>query len=279
MTDSQYRLAPPGFSDEEWEIFERDGMLFFEDAPDQNIIDELTAGIDCVCQSSPRFEAGQTFGCQNIVERDPAFAALIDRPSHVGYAYDLFGELLKLHQSQFFIRPPGGERYNIWHPDGARAVPYGTFSPELPLQIKIGFCLTDLPEAKMGNLVVLPGSHREQYIDEYDSHEPNDSDLVRKNIFYAYCRPGSPRPTACCPTPPGSRPSIASSASSCAPTTTPIPTPNLRLPTSRSSSTARPASSATPMPIATMSSCTAASAAPGLSARRRLRRFPDPLEG
>ena len=29
MTDSQYRLAPPGFSDEEWEIFERDGMLLF----------------------------------------------------------------------------------------------------------------------------------------------------------------------------------------------------------------------------------------------------------
>ena len=93
-------------------------------------------------------------------------------------------------------------------------MPYGTFSPELPLQIKIGFWLTDLPEAKMGNLVVLPGSHREQYIDEYDSHEPidgeqvvtlkkgtmilmhssiwhrvepNDSDVVRKNIFYAYC--------------------------------------------------------------------------------------------
>ena len=66
----------------------------------------------------------------------------------------------------------------------------------------------------MGNLVVLPGSHREQYVDEYDSHkpipgekvvclrkgtmtvmhssiwhrvEPNESDVVRKNIFYAYC--------------------------------------------------------------------------------------------
>ncbi len=54
-------------------------------ALDQNTIDELTA----------------------------AFAALIDHPRHVGYAYDLFGELLKLHQSQFFIRPPGGGRYNI----------------------------------------------------------------------------------------------------------------------------------------------------------------------
>ena len=46
---------------------------------------------------------------QNIVERDPVFANLIDNERHVGYAYDLFGELLKLHQSQFFLRPPGGE--------------------------------------------------------------------------------------------------------------------------------------------------------------------------
>ena len=132
----------------------------------------------------------------------------------MGFAYDLFGELLKLHLSQFFLRPPGGEHYNKWHPDGARALPYGVFSPELPLQIKIGYWLTDLPSEKMGNLVVLPGSHRQQYVDSYDTHksapgeqvmclprgamtvmhssiwhrvEPNESDVTRKNIFVAYC--------------------------------------------------------------------------------------------
>ena len=109
MTDSVYRIAPPGFTDDEWETFNREGILFFEDALDQAAIDELTAAVDRVCQSSPKYRAGETFGCQNIVERDPAFAALIDHPRHIGYAYDLFGELLKLHQSQFFIRPPGGE--------------------------------------------------------------------------------------------------------------------------------------------------------------------------
>ena len=120
MTDSAYRIAPPGFTDDEWETFNREGILFFEDALDQAAIDELTAAVDRVCQSSPKYRAGETFGCQNIVERNPAFTALIDHPRHIGYAYDLFGELLKLHQSQFFIRPPGGERYNIWHPEGAR---------------------------------------------------------------------------------------------------------------------------------------------------------------
>ena len=214
MTGSTYRIAPPGFTDEQWKTFDGEGIIFIEDALDSEVIETLTAAIDRVCQVSPKYQQGQTFGSNNIVERDPAFASLIDHSRHVGYAYDLFGELLKLHQSQFFVRPPGGQRYNIWHPDGARAVPYGTFSPQLPLQIKIGFWLTDVLEEKMGNLVVLPGSHREQYVDEYDSHqpiageqivrvrkgtmtlmhssiwhrvEPNDSESVRKNIFYAYC--------------------------------------------------------------------------------------------
>ena len=92
--------------------------------------------------------------------------------------------------------------------------PTACFSPKLPLQIKIGYWLTDLPHEKMGNLVVLPGSHRQQYMDGYDTHdsvpgemivcprkgtmtvmhssiwhrvEPNESDVVRYNIFVAYC--------------------------------------------------------------------------------------------
>ncbi len=66
----------------------------------------------------------------------------------------------------------------------------------------------------MGNLVVIPGSHKEQYMNFYDTHEsvedekiltikkgtmtimhssiwhrvePNLSDVIRKNFFIAYC--------------------------------------------------------------------------------------------
>ena len=89
MTDSPYRIAPPGFTDEQWETFERDGILFFEDALDTDAIDELSAAMDRVCQQSPKYQEGQTFGSENIVERDPTFAVLIDHPRHVGYAYAL----------------------------------------------------------------------------------------------------------------------------------------------------------------------------------------------
>lgn len=213
-TEQKYRVAPPGFTPEQWNTFNEDGIIFIEDAISDSDIQIYKDTIDTVAANNPKYTPGGYFHMQNIVERDPIFTGLIDNERHVGYAYDLFGELLKLHQSQFFLRPPGGKQYNQWHPDGARALPYGVFSPQLPLQIKIGYWLTDLPHEKMGNLVVLPGSHRHQYMDGYDTHESlpgervvcprkgtmtvmhssiwhrvetNESDVVRYNIFVAYC--------------------------------------------------------------------------------------------
>lgn len=79
MTDSAYRIAPLGFTDDEWETFNREGILCFEDALDQAALDEITAAVDRVCQSSSKYRAGETFGCQNIVERDPALPRPRDR--------------------------------------------------------------------------------------------------------------------------------------------------------------------------------------------------------
>ena len=213
-TTTQYRIAPPGFTAEQWEAFNRDGFFVIEDALSETEVDSYVEAINSVAHSDPKYTTGDTFGMDNIVERHPLLTDLIDHPRHVGFAYDLYGELLKLHQSQVFLRPPGMKKFNIWHPDGARALPYGVFSPQLPLQIKIGYWLTDLPHPKMGNLVVLPGSHRKQYLDEYDTHEsvegehilqvkkgsmtvmhssiwhrvePNEFDVTRYNIFMAYC--------------------------------------------------------------------------------------------
>ena len=69
---------------------------------------------------------------QNFVELDPVLSSLIDHPRHIGYVYDVYGEQLKLQLSEMFLRTPSGGRNNKWHPDGARALPYGIFSPILP---------------------------------------------------------------------------------------------------------------------------------------------------
>ena len=107
------RVAPDGFTVDQWETFNRDGIIFIENALINQEIDDYLSAINDLTDQSGRYKEGNFLGHDNIVEKSPLFANLIDPPRHIGYAYDLFGELLKLHQSQVFIRPPGGSNYNI----------------------------------------------------------------------------------------------------------------------------------------------------------------------
>jgi hypothetical protein len=208
-----YRVAPPGFTPEQRAFFDREGYLILPERLSEEEIARYLEAIERHTQSDPKHDPAKFYARENIVELDPVFAGLIDHPRHVGYVYDFYGELLKLHLSQFFLRPRGGW-HNMWHPDGARAVPYQVFAPDLPCQIKVGYWLTDLPHPRMGNIVMRPRSQRQQYSAAYDTYEsvsdelvfcvprgtvtlmncnvwhrvePNESDVVRRNIFLAYC--------------------------------------------------------------------------------------------
>ena len=212
MSTPTYRKAPPGFTKEQWDEFNREGYIVIENALTQEEIDRYVSAIDECLAVDPNYEEGKFFWPGNIVEKHPVFTDLIDHPHHVGYPYDIYGEQLKLYSSEYFIRPFSTDR-NAWHPDGARVVPYSVFSPKLPMRTKIGYWLTDLPHPKMGNLVVMPRSHHDQYFKEYTKHtslpgekvlcfpkgtmtivhcglwhrvNPNKTDVVRKNIFLAY---------------------------------------------------------------------------------------------
>ena len=214
VTESQHRRAPNGFTGGQWETFTRDGFLVLENALDEDDILRYTTGVDRVASIHGRPTSHNATSVDNLVQLDSDFAELIDHPRHVGFAYDLFGELLKLHRSRLILRPPESKLAQVWHLDGPRAVPYRTFSPELPLQLQIGYWLTDMPNSEMGNLVVLPGSHRIDYLPQYDTNEhvpgevslcfprgtitimhaslwhrghQNRSDVTRKTIYISYC--------------------------------------------------------------------------------------------
>ena len=211
---SRYQKAPPGFTREQWETFDREGYLLIENAISH---DDICKYIDATNRIAARHLAerpGRAFTPWNgIAHLDPVFTELIDHPRHVGFAYDVYGELLKLHNSQAFIRPTG-KSDTKWHNDGARAVPYAVYAPVLPLQLKVAYWLTDLPRPGMGNLVIYPGSHKDQRFEAYTKpvsvqgelpvcvkagtmmlihcnlfHTvmPNDSDTTRYNLFYTYC--------------------------------------------------------------------------------------------
>ena len=270
---TNYRRAPEGFSRDQWDTLMDEGVLVIENALTDEEVDRYVSLIDEATEGDERYEQGKFFGPNHIVERYPAFSELIDHPRHVGFGYDIYGELLKLHISQFFIRPRDTSR-NKWHPDGARAVPYGVFSPSLPMQIKIGYWLTDVPEPEMGNFVYLPGSHRTQVVEHYDTHdhapgehilcvkrgtmtimhcdtwhrvEPNETDPCARISSWRIARPSSARPTVISVHPNGTTRSIANSESSCGHTIRATRARNRRRANFRCSSIERRAKR--PMPI------------------------------
>jgi ectoine hydroxylase len=204
------RSPPLGFTRDLWERFVRDGILVLPQALSRQ---EAATLVSLIEGYAPHNLQGP-FDLMNVVEMHPRLSALIDGQKHIGFIYDVFGESSKLLLSQFFIRPanPQAQR-NDWHFDGPRQVPFQVFAPNLPLRIKVGYWLTDLPEEKMGNLIFLRGSHRRRHLPEYCSQQPvpneeclkvsagtitlmfeglwhrvdeNLSDRRRINIFYEY---------------------------------------------------------------------------------------------
>lgn len=166
---SAERNAPQGFTPETWARFNENGYLI---VPSVLSNDEVTRLKDLALSFAP-YRGTEGFFEVNIIEKHPAFAALINHDAHIGYVYDLYGEASKLLLSQFFVRPPFQPVRNDWHFDGPRQLPFSTFSPYLPLRLKVGFWLTDLPKDKMGNLLVVPGSHRQDFLEQYKTHDVN----------------------------------------------------------------------------------------------------------
>ncbi|MFI9645040.1 phytanoyl-CoA dioxygenase family protein [Streptomyces sp. NPDC052040] len=156
--------APPGFDRDEWETFERDGILILEDVLGAS---EITALRDIVDTHATKTRQG------NIVALDDRFVPLIDHPQHIGRMFDVYGDMLKLLSSEFFRREPGQTIRNNWHFDGPRLLPFSVFGNRVPLRIKVGYWLTALPEKDMGNLVYIPGSHRWDHLPQYHTHEPH----------------------------------------------------------------------------------------------------------
>ena len=212
MDQNRYRVAPAGFTVEQWEEFMEDGMLVLEGALSRDEVEGYVEAIDRVSTSDPSFVLGGDYRRPNAVEADPVLSELIDHPRHVGFAYDLYGELLKLQRSDVFVRGRNTDR-SAWHPDSPRATPYGVFSPHLPLRLCIGYWLTDLPRTGMANFIYMPGSHRNQEFEHYYTHESvpgevplvvpagtltvmhcgtwhrvdvNQTDVLRKNVFVSY---------------------------------------------------------------------------------------------
>ena len=74
------RAAPDGFTVDQWETFNRDGIIFIENALINQEIDDYLLAINDLTDQSGRYKEGNFLGHDNIVEKSPLFANLIDPP-------------------------------------------------------------------------------------------------------------------------------------------------------------------------------------------------------
>ena len=76
MTGSvTYRVAPPGFSREQWREFRERGIVIIEDALTPEEVAHYRDAVDRVCARDPGYVEGTTdFRVSNAVEADPAVA-------------------------------------------------------------------------------------------------------------------------------------------------------------------------------------------------------------
>lgn len=99
---------------------------------------------------------------ENVVEHHPDFVALMTNGAVLEAVEELMGGHVTLQQSQGMIRPRNESYAAFWHRDGPPLqASFAALSEPPPLMtVKCGYFLTDLPRERMGNLVVVPGSHR-----------------------------------------------------------------------------------------------------------------------
>lgn len=210
-------------SPEERRQFEETGFLIVEDAIPPDMIERLIAAVDRIW-AREREEKGlgphDTLFYPNYIGKDDAFVELLDWPMTFPKAWGILGWNIYLYHAHLGVTPPVApdtERVKKrlgWHQDSGRVNVEMETHPRPRLSLKIGYFLTDLPEAGRGNFCIIPGSHLQDALGLPDddtadppgavpvcvrpgtavffdrrlwhSASPNYSDITRKVLFYGY---------------------------------------------------------------------------------------------
>ena len=160
------------------------------------------------------------------LERTSRIDPLMDHPNLFPFILDLMGPYLQIMGSQIYVRYPNKKDENLsgWHTDAGPSLRQVRVGPDsLPLNFKIQFFLTEIPEENCANFMLVPGSHRRELLEDsphrsrkgnppgavqlicqpgdcaifpntlWHSVAPNHSDTVRRSITFRYgqmwCRP------------------------------------------------------------------------------------------
>lgn len=152
---------------EEREEFEHAGYLLLRGALDRDTVARLrraTDELDAQYRSDSDVGVHHVMNLHDLVHRDPLFLELVDWPTTFPKVFGVLGWNIQLFHTQVIVTPPAPSGAPAgaygWHQDNNRMnIDFETAPPHPRVSVKVGYFLSDLPEPRMGNLCVVPGSH------------------------------------------------------------------------------------------------------------------------
>jgi ectoine hydroxylase len=154
----------------ERERFDRDGYLIIRGALTPDEISRYAAALDrtyAAATSSGRVQPGASMHQLSAVANCPEAAGLLDHPSTFRYVWSLLGWNIHVYHSHLDVHPPLPARRPFrfeWHQDGGRQNREIETDPRPRLSVKLAYWLSDVSAPGRGNLKVVPGSHRVNWI-------------------------------------------------------------------------------------------------------------------
>jgi hypothetical protein len=152
--------------DDERARFERDGFVLIPRALGADTrarFLSLALAHDARFRQQPGITRYHGLNEHDLVARDTSWLDLFDLPTTFPKVVGILGWNIQVFHTQLLVTPPAPAGATAgaygWHQDNNRMNLDLDTLPQPRVSVKVGFFLTDLPDAGMGNLCVVPGSH------------------------------------------------------------------------------------------------------------------------
>lgn len=157
-------------TDEQRDRFDRDGYLVVPGVLGPDEVARYTGAVDRVYR---RAEAGGELSGDRSLHRLGAvtaaaeLAGLLDHPGAFPLVWSVLGWNVHVYHSHLDVHPPVPADKPFWwhwHQDGGRQNRELETDPRPRMSVKLAYWLSDVSEAGRGNLLVVPGSHRTNWL-------------------------------------------------------------------------------------------------------------------
>ena len=194
--------------------FEQDGYVTIPGALSPVEVERYRGAVDRV--HAREGTAGAPLHRLAFLCEDPVFVGLLDHRSTLPFVMQVLGDNIHCYHCHLDVHPGPEEPRDVWlwHQDGGIVNRDIETSPRPRLSVKVAFFLSDASIPGRGNLVVLPGSQRNDRIERpadngnelngalpilasagdavvfdrrlWHMRSPNVSEVTRKALFIAY---------------------------------------------------------------------------------------------